>query len=79
MRQGVREGRVSEAELHAPEDRAVREAIAFQEAAGLEVITGGEFRRYGWIATIPICEDSSYYAPLSGYDFLPADSGWSGL
>ncbi len=79
MRQGVREGRVSEAALRAAEDRAVREAIALQEAAGLEVITDGEFRRYSWIATIPIREDSSYHAPLSGYQFLPADSGWWGL
>jgi hypothetical protein len=78
-RQGVHEGRVSEAELHAAEDRAVREAIALQEAAGLEVITDGEFRRYGWIATIPTREDRSYHAPLSGFAFLPADPGWMGL
>ena len=32
-RQGVCEGRVSEAELHAAADRAVREAIALQGAA----------------------------------------------
>jgi len=78
-RQGVREGRVSAADLHAAEDRAVREAIALQEAAGLDVITDGEYRRYSWIATIPIRQDSSYRAPLSGYEFLPADPGWWAL
>ena len=44
-RQGVREGRVSAAELQVVEDRAVREAIALQEAAGLDVISDGELRR----------------------------------
>jgi hypothetical protein len=78
-RQGVRAGRVSEADLHAAEDRAVREAIALQEAAGLDVITDGECRRYSWIATIPIRQDTSYRAPLSGYQFLPADPGWWAL
>jgi 5-methyltetrahydropteroyltriglutamate--homocysteine methyltransferase len=33
-RQGRRTGSVSDAELQAAEDRAVREAIAIQEAAG---------------------------------------------
>jgi hypothetical protein len=42
---------VSDAELHAAEDRAVREAIALQEAAGLDVINDGELRRGTWIVT----------------------------
>ena len=79
MRQAVCEGRASTAELRAAEDRAVREAVALQEAAGLNVITDGEYRRYSWIATIPIREDRSYHAPLSGYQFLPANAGWYGL
>ena len=58
---------------------AVRPCPSCAEAAGLDVITDGEFRRYSWIATIPIREDSSYQPPLSGYKFLPADSGWWGL
>ena len=41
-RQAVREGRMSDAELRVVEDRAVREAIALQEAAGLDVVTDGE-------------------------------------
>lgn len=49
---GVREGRVSEAELHASEDRVAQEAIALQEAIGLDVITDGEMRREGWKAPL---------------------------
>ena len=75
-RQGVREGRVSEAELHAAEDRAVREAIALQESAGLDVITDGELRRQSWVVTIPLREEGAAHAPLAGYEFLPAEPGW---
>jgi 5-methyltetrahydropteroyltriglutamate--homocysteine methyltransferase len=78
-RQGVREGRVSEAELHAAEDRAVREAIALQEAAGLDVITDGEFRRQSWVVTIPLRAEGASHAPLAGYEFLPAEPGWWSL
>jgi 5-methyltetrahydropteroyltriglutamate--homocysteine methyltransferase len=53
-RQGVRQGRVSVAALHAVEDRAVREAIALQESAGLDVISDGELRRQSWVVTIPL-------------------------
>ncbi len=38
-------GRMSRAEFKAIEDRAVDEAIALQEEAGLEVVTDGEMRR----------------------------------
>jgi cobalamin-independent methionine synthase catalytic subunit len=79
MRQAVREGRVREAELHAAEDRAVREAIALQEAAGLDVITDGEFRRQSWVVTIPLREEGASHAPLAGYEFLPAEPGWWSL
>src|SRR2546425_132365 len=78
-RQGVREGRVSEAELHAVEDRAVREAIALQESAGLDVITDGELRRQSWVVTIPLREEGAAHAPLAGYEFLPAEPGWWSL
>src|SRR5713101_5416876 len=78
-RQGVREGRVSTAELHAAEDRAVREAIALQESAGLDVITDGELRRNSWVVTIPLREVAIPYAPLAGFEFLPADPGWWSL
>lgn len=41
-------GKISPLELRAVEDRAIREAVALQEAAGLHAITDGEFRRAFW-------------------------------
>jgi len=78
-RQGARAGTVSEAELRAAEDRAVREAISVQESAGLDVITDGELRRQSWVVTIPLREEGASHAPLAGYEFLPAEPGWWSL
>ncbi|MBX5455431.1 MAG: cobalamin-independent methionine synthase II family protein [Thermogemmatispora sp.] len=47
-RQQLEEGAISAAEFKAIEDRAVDEAIALQEEAGIEVITDGEQRRYAF-------------------------------
>ena len=41
-------GQMSAADFKAVEDRAVNEAIALQEAAGIDVITDGEMRRYAF-------------------------------
>src|SRR5437867_10002495 len=78
-RQGARAGTVSEANLRAVEDRAVREAISVQESAGLDVITDGELRRQSWVVTIPLREEGASHAPLAGYEFLPAEPGWWSL
>jgi len=78
-RKAAREGRLSAAELHTVEDRAVREAIALQESAGLHVITDGELRRGSWVVTIPLREEAIPHAPLAGFEFLPADAGWWSL
>ena len=78
-RRTAREGRLSAAEVQAVEDRAVREAIAMQEAAGLEVITDGELRRQSWVVTIPLREAGAARAPLAGFEFLPAPPGWWSL
>ena len=51
--------------LRTIEDRAVLEAIALQEGAGIEAITDGEYRRHGWIALIPIIDDPLFRAPVS--------------
>src|SRR5215510_14991144 len=61
-------GTTDAGELRAVEDRAV-----------LEAITDGEYRRHGWIALIPIIDDPLFRAPVSGFEFLDADSGWRGL
>jgi 5-methyltetrahydropteroyltriglutamate--homocysteine methyltransferase len=78
-RRAAREGTLKAGELRTVEDRAVREAIALQESAGLEVITDGELRRNSWVVTIPLREDGVAHAPLAGYEFLPADAGWWSL
>src|SRR6266567_3200765 len=41
-------GLMSAADFKAVEDRAVNEAIVLQEAAGIDVITDGEMRRYAF-------------------------------
>jgi 5-methyltetrahydropteroyltriglutamate--homocysteine methyltransferase len=78
-RDAARAGTVDPDELREVEDRAVLEAIALQESAGIEAITDGEYRRNGWIALIPIFDDPIFRPPVSGFDFLDADSGWRGL
>jgi 5-methyltetrahydropteroyltriglutamate--homocysteine methyltransferase len=78
-RKAVRERTVPPETLRAAEDRAVREAIALQEGAGLDVITDGELRRSSWVVTIPLREEGIPHAPLAGYEFLPADAGWWSL
>lgn len=47
-RAAYREGRIPLEALRAAEDEAVLEALALQQAAGLEVFTDGEFRRDAW-------------------------------
>ena len=78
-RDAARAGTIDADEVRAAEDRAVLEAIALQENAGIEAITDGEYRRNGWIALIPIFEDPLFTAPVKGFEFLEADSGWRGL
>jgi len=78
-REAARAGSLDEGELHSLEDKAVLEAIALQESAGIQAITDGEFRRTGWIAFIPMVDDPLFEAPVSGFEFLNAASGWRGL
>jgi 5-methyltetrahydropteroyltriglutamate--homocysteine methyltransferase len=47
-RENRKAGTTSAAELKEVEDRCIREAVAMQEAAGLESVTDGEFRRAFW-------------------------------
>jgi 5-methyltetrahydropteroyltriglutamate--homocysteine methyltransferase len=78
-RQAVREGQLTAAGLRVVEDRAVHEAIALQEGAGLDVVTDGELRRNSWVVTIPLREEGAPNAPLAGYEFLTAGPGWWSL
>ena len=47
-REALDAGRISLREFKKTEDRAVDEAVALQEVAGLDVVTDGEFRRYAF-------------------------------
>src|SRR5581483_1047190 len=47
-REALEGGRLSPAEFKRIEDRAVDEAVRLQEAAGLDVVTDGELRRYAF-------------------------------
>jgi 5-methyltetrahydropteroyltriglutamate--homocysteine methyltransferase len=73
-RNGWREGRVSEAEMHAAEDRAVTEAAALQEEAGLNAITDGEYRRFNFMATMGVRDARD--ACLQGFATVETNAGW---
>jgi 5-methyltetrahydropteroyltriglutamate--homocysteine methyltransferase len=47
-REKFKQNGISRAELKAVEDRHIRQAVAMQEAAGLQSVTDGEFRRAFW-------------------------------
>jgi 5-methyltetrahydropteroyltriglutamate--homocysteine methyltransferase len=59
-------GQLSDVEFKKIEDRAVDQAVALQESAGLDVITDGEMRRYAFFGHL--------VEALEGFD---KTSGWS--
>jgi 5-methyltetrahydropteroyltriglutamate--homocysteine methyltransferase len=65
-RQQLAAGTLSAADFKAIEDRAVNEAIALQESAGIDVITDGELRRYAFFGHL--------VDALSGFD---KEGGWA--
>jgi 5-methyltetrahydropteroyltriglutamate--homocysteine methyltransferase len=69
-----REGRLGEVELRGIEDRAVTEAIALQENAGIGAITDGEYRRSNFIATMGVRDARD--ASLSGFATVEASANW---
>jgi 5-methyltetrahydropteroyltriglutamate--homocysteine methyltransferase len=62
----VERGDLTAVEFKRIEDRAVEEAVALQEAAGLDVITDGEMRRYAFYGHL--------VEALEGFD---KEGGWS--
>jgi len=62
----VERGELTPAAFKRIEDRAVDEAVALQEAAGLEVVTDGEMRRYAFFGHL--------IEALEGFD---KEGGWS--
>jgi 5-methyltetrahydropteroyltriglutamate--homocysteine methyltransferase len=65
-RAAVERGELTPPELKRIEDRAVDEAVALQEAAGLDVVTDGEMRRYAFYGHL--------VEALEGFDRF---GGWS--
>jgi 5-methyltetrahydropteroyltriglutamate--homocysteine methyltransferase len=59
-------GRLAPAALKRAEDEAVREVVALQEAAGMEVVTDGEFRRESF--------QSELVAAVDGFEGVTIDS-----
>ena len=64
-RERADEGKIGPEELRTAEERAVREAVALQESAGLDVITDGEMRRLNF--------QDSFGASVAGFDAEKAD------
>jgi methionine synthase II (cobalamin-independent) len=52
-REELAAGRLNQVEFKAVEDRAVNQAVALQEEAGLEVVTDGEQRRLSFQSQLP--------------------------
>jgi 5-methyltetrahydropteroyltriglutamate--homocysteine methyltransferase len=65
-REQAERGELSAADFKRIEDRAVDEAVALQEAAGLDVVTDGELRRYAFYGHL--------VEALEGFDKY---AGWS--
>jgi 5-methyltetrahydropteroyltriglutamate--homocysteine methyltransferase len=63
-REEFKAGKLPRAALTEVEDRAIRKAVALQEAAGLESVTDGEFRRAFWHVDF-----------LTGFDGIVATQG----
>jgi 5-methyltetrahydropteroyltriglutamate--homocysteine methyltransferase len=73
-RNAWREGKLGDAELTAIEDRAVVEAIALQEGAGIAAVNDGEYRRSNFMATMGVRDARD--AALSGFETVTTHAGW---
>lgn len=61
-------GKIAAGEMRRIEDQAIRQAVALQEAIGLEVVTDGEFRRLNF--------QDSFGESVAGFDAARADIGF---
>jgi methionine synthase II (cobalamin-independent) len=73
-RRASQDGSISRAEFKRIEDRAVDEAIAQQEGAGVDVITDGELRRSSFLG--PLIDAVDGLGPTS--DVIEAQRHWRG-
>jgi 5-methyltetrahydropteroyltriglutamate--homocysteine methyltransferase len=65
-RKGLDSGDVTPAEFKAVEDAAVRAAIVLQEAAGIDVVTDGELRRYAFYGHL-----------IDAFEGFDREGGWA--
>src|SRR5262245_26740345 len=72
-RAAARAGALSAAELREVEDRAIRAAVARQQALGLPVVTDGELRRAFWHLDFLRALDGVGVAPIRGRVFQAED------
>ena len=70
-----RQGRLTDAELRAVEDRAAAENIALQREAGIRVFTDGEVRRTNWMTGILESTGGMSPVPSSSVKWRRADGG----
>lgn len=61
-------GKIAAEQMRRIEDQAIRQAVALQEAIGLEVVTDGEFRRLNF--------QDSFGESVAGFDTARADIGF---
>ncbi|MBO0763721.1 MAG: cobalamin-independent methionine synthase II family protein [Hyphomicrobiaceae bacterium] len=73
-RNAWREGRLSEAEMRRAADRAITEAVAVQEDAGVDAVTDGEYRRFNFMATMGVRDARD--ACLKGFATIETNAGW---
>lgn len=59
-------GRLSDAELRAAEDAAIRDFVALQESLGFQVVTDGEFRRGTYTANLTTSGLTGVSATMTG-------------
>lgn len=70
-REKVNAGQMDSAELRAMEDDAIREVVRMQEAAGLRIVTDGEYRRFSY-------SDSFTASGITGVELRETErEGWS--
>src|SRR5438270_306059 len=65
-RRQLESGHMTQAELKAVEDAAVRTAIELQQDAGIDVVTDGELRRYAFYGHL-----------IDAFDGFDREGGWA--
>jgi 5-methyltetrahydropteroyltriglutamate--homocysteine methyltransferase len=70
------EGKITPAQLQEAEDAAVIQALALQKAAGIDVVTDGEYRRVAWSAAAAGAIDG--LVPVQGSPIRRIFADWRG-